>query len=75
MVSYVKRSVCEFVVAKIDLILNCIIPFFDKHLILGSKHLIYLDCKRAANIIKHKEHLNPNEVGLQRVLQIKNRIT
>ena len=43
--------------------------------ILGSKHLIYLDYKRAANIIKHKEHLNPNGVGLQRVLQLKNRIT
>ena len=74
-VSYTKRSVCEFVVAKIDLILNCIIPFFDKHPILGSKHLIYLDFKRAANIIKHKEHLNPNGVGLEEILQLKKRIT
>ena len=73
--SYVKRSVCEFVVTKNDLILNCIIPFFDKHLILSSKHLIYLDSERAANIIKHKEHLNPNGVGLQQVIQLKKRIT
>lgn len=74
-VSYTKRSVCEFVVAKIDLILNCIIPFFDKHPILGSKHLIYLDFKCAANILKYKEHLNKNGVGLEEILQLKKRIT
>ena len=74
-VDYTKRSICEFVVAKIDLILNYVIPFFDKHPILGSKHLIYLDFKSAAYIIKNKEHLNEDKVGLNLVLQLKKRIS
>jgi len=74
-VNYTKRSVCEFVVAKIDLILKHIIPFFDKHPILGSKHLNYLDFKSAAYIIKNKEHLNADGVGLEQILQLKKRIT
>ena len=74
-VDYTKRSICEFVVAKIDLILNYVIPFFEKHSILGSKHLIYLDFKSAAYIIKNKEHLNADKVGLNQILQLKKRIT
>ena len=74
-VDYTKRSICEFVVAKIDLILNYVIPFFEKHSILGSKHLIYLDFKSAAYIIKNKEHLNADKVGLNHILQLKKRIT
>ena len=72
---YTKRSICEFVVAKIDLILNYVIPFFEKHPILGSKHLIYLDFKSAAYIIKNKEHLNADKVGLNQIMQLKKRIT
>jgi hypothetical protein len=53
-VNSTKRPICEFVVAKIDLILKHIIPFFDEYPILGSKHLIYLDFKSAAYIIKNK---------------------
>lgn len=74
-VNYTKRPVCEFVVAKIDLILKYIIPFFDKHPILGSKHLNYLDFKSAAYIIKKKEHLNTEGVGLEQILQLKKRIS
>ena len=74
-VDYTKRSICEFVVAKIDLILNYVIPFFEKHPILGSKHLIYLDFKSAAYIIKNKEHLNADKVGLNQIMQLKKRIT
>ena len=74
-VNYTKRPVCEFVVAKIDLILKYIIPFLDKHPILGSKHLNYLDFKSAAYIIKNKEHLNADGVGLEHILQLKKRIT
>jgi hypothetical protein len=70
-VNYKKRSLCEFVVAKIDLIVENIIPFFDKHPILGSKHLNYLDFKSAAYIIKNKEHLNEDGVGLEQNLQLK----
>ena len=74
-VNSTKRPICEFVVAKIDLILKHIIPFFDEYPILGSKHLIYLDFKSAAYIIKNKEHLNADGVGLNQILQLKKRIT
>jgi hypothetical protein len=40
---YEKRSVCEFIVTKIDHIVEYIIPFFEKHPIVGSKHLNYLN--------------------------------
>ena len=46
-----------------------------KHTILGSKHLIYLDFKSAAYIIKNKEHLNIDGVGLNEIIQLKKRIT
>lgn len=74
-VNSTKRPICEFVVAKFDIIFNYIIPFFDKHPILGSKHLIYLDFKSAAYIIKNKEHLNIDRVGLNQILELKKRIT
>lgn len=69
--NYKKRSVCEFVVAKSDLIVEQIIPFFEEHPILGSKHLNFLDFKSAAYIIKNKEHLNEDGVGLEQILQLK----
>jgi hypothetical protein len=52
--SYKKRSLCEFIITKIDHIVEHIIPFFYKHPILGSKHLNYLYFKSAAYIIKNK---------------------
>lgn len=69
--NYKKRPLCEFVVTKIDLIVGYIIPFFDKHPILGSKHLNLLDLKTAAYIIKDKKHLNEDRRGLKQILQIK----
>lgn len=65
-----NREVCEFVVTKIDDIINIIIPFFDKHIILGSKHMNYVKFKEAANIIKNKQHLN--EVGINKIKELKN---
>jgi hypothetical protein len=65
-----NREVCEFVVTKIDDIINIIIPFFDKHIILGSKHSNYLKFREAANIIKNKQHLN--EEGINRIKELKN---
>lgn len=53
---------------KIDLIVKNVIPFFDKHSILESKHLNFLDFKSSANIIKNKEHLNEDGVGLKQIL-------
>ena len=46
-----------------------------KHPILGSKHLNFLDFKSAAYIIKNKEHLNEDGLGLDEILQLKRRIT
>lgn len=70
---YKNRSVCEFIVTKIDHVVNHIIPFFDKHNIRGSKNPDFLDFKSAALIIKNKEHLK--EDGLKKILQLKNKNT
>jgi len=63
-----NRAISEFIITKIDHIVEHIIPFFDKHPILGSKHLNFLDFKSAAYIIKNKEHLNEDGLGLKRIL-------
>lgn len=47
----------------------------NKQPILGSKHLNFLDFKSAAYIIKNKEHLNQDRLGLEQILQLKKRIT
>jgi len=73
--NYKNRSVCEFIITKIDHIVEHIIPLFDKHPILGSKHLNFLDFKSASYIIKNKEHLNKDGLGLKQILQLKERIT
>lgn len=52
---YQNRTVCEFIVTKIDHIVNNIIPFFDEHSIRGSKYPDFLNFKSAALIIKNKE--------------------
>lgn len=70
---YQNRSVCEFIVTKIDHIVNNIIPFFDQHSIRGSKYPDFLNFKSAALIIKNKEHLK--EEGLKQILQLKNKTT
>jgi hypothetical protein len=56
-------------------IIEHVIPFFEKHPILGSKHLAFLDFKSAAYIIKNKNHLNEDRVGLEQILDLKKRIT
>ena len=61
--NYKNRIICEFIVTKIDYIIEHIIPFFEKHPILGSKYLNYLDFNSAAEVIKNKEHLNPDGLG------------
>lgn len=38
-------------------------------------HLNYLDFKSAALIIKNKEHLNSDGIGLEKVIQLKKKIT
>ena len=73
MTKYKNRLVCEFIVTKINHIVNHIIPFFDKYNIKGSKHGDFLDFKSAALIIKNKEHLNQDGVGLKKILLLKNK--
>ena len=73
--NYKYRLICEFIVTKIDHIIKHIIPFFEEHPILGSKYLNYLDFNSAAKIIKNKEHLNPDGLGLEKILQLKNKMT
>lgn len=75
LVNYENRPLSEFVVSKFDIIFSNIIPFFEKHPILGSKHLNFLDFKSAAYIIKNKKHLNEDGADLEKILQLKERIT
>lgn len=55
---YKNKIICEFVVSNFNLNFTRIITFFDKYPIRGSKHLDYLDFKKAAQIIQNKQHLN-----------------
>ena len=71
--SYKNRPLCEFIITKIDIILEKVIPFFDKYPVAGSKHLDFLNFKSAAHIIKNKEHLS--EEGLKKILNLKEQIT
>ena len=78
-VKYQKRSVCEFIVTKIDHIVEQIIPYplfeeKEKYPIVGSKHFNYLNFKSAAYIIKSKEHLNSDRKGLEQILVLKSGI-
>lgn len=52
--NYKNRPLCEYIITKIGLIIEHVIPFWDKHPILGSKLLNFLDFKSAAFIIKNK---------------------
>ena len=69
-VQYKNRKVCEFIVTKINDIIIYILPFFDKHRIEGSKYNDYLNFKKAAILIKSKEHLT--EKGLSKIIELKN---
>lgn len=70
---YDKRLLCEFIVTKIDEIVEHIIPFFEKYPVVGSKHFNFLVFKQAALIIKNKEHLDPDRKGLNKLLELKNK--
>jgi NADH:ubiquinone oxidoreductase subunit K len=72
---YKNRLVCEFIVTRIDDIINKIIPFFEEHKIIGSKYSNFLDFKRAALIIKNKDHLKQDGIGLNQILLLKKIIT
>ncbi|EMD84819.1 hypothetical protein COCC4DRAFT_154328 [Bipolaris maydis ATCC 48331] len=56
-VRYEKRSIAEFVVTRIDDIINHVLPFFEEYSIAGSKYSNYCSFKIAAFMVKNKEHL------------------
>jgi len=64
-----KRGIGDFLVRKFADIDSKIIPFFDKYPLYGSKSFEFADIKRAALIIKNKDHLKPE--GLELLRQIK----
>jgi len=71
-VRYEKRSIAEFVVTRIDDIINHVIPFFEEYGIAGSKYSNYCSFKIAAFMVKNKEHLK--EDGLKEILLLKNKM-
>ena len=67
------KGECEYIITKIDLVMEKVIPFFNKYPVIGSKHLDFLDFENAAHIIKNKEHLKKE--GLEKILSLKKRVT
>lgn len=61
---YLNLSVYEF-----SKLYDVIIPFFKKHIVIGSKQKDFNDWCIIADIIKNKQHLT--ETGLQYIFQIK----
>ena len=64
---YKNRLVCEFVVTKINEIVNNIIPFFEKHKIIGWKYSNFLDFGSAVLIINNKDHLKQDGIGMNKI--------
>jgi hypothetical protein len=58
-----------FVVQRLSDLIDIIIPFFDKHPIIGDKVLDYEDFKRAAELMNSKAHLTKE--GLEQIRKIK----
>ena len=68
--SIYKNSTCiDYTVVKQEDLLLKIIPFFDKHKIVGKKYQDYLDFKKVADLMRSKEHLTT--VGLEQIKGIK----
>ena len=68
-----KHSVKAVVyrVSKRSDLTNIIIPFFNKHPILGVKSLDFIDFKKVCEILKTKDHLTSTSVFNQ-IIEIKN---
>ena len=71
-VRYEKRSIAEFVVTRIDDIINHVIPFFEEYNIAGSKYSNDCSFKIASFMVKNKEHLKDD--GLKEILLLKNKM-
>lgn len=66
---YISGETMSLQFSKFSDIVNIIIPFFEEYGIDGVKSLDFFDFKKAADIIKNKEHLNSE--GFNEILKIK----
>ena len=66
---YVWGETTSLKFTKFSDIVNIIIPFFEKYEIVGVKSLDFFDFKKAADIIKNKEHLSSE--GFNEILKFK----
>ena len=64
-----RKSCLHFSVSRFADNYEKIIPFFNKHSILGKKYMDFKDWSKVAEIINHKNHLTPQ--GLDKIREIK----
>lgn len=67
-----SRNTVEYISKDISFLYNTIIPFFDKHPVIGVKALDYADWKLAAELVYTKQHLTLE--GNKKVIEIRNRM-
>lgn len=65
-----NRGYKSYKVSNIDLIINHILPHFDKYPLITSKQLNYLSFKSIVKLLKNKEHLTND--GLNKIKEIRN---
>jgi hypothetical protein len=63
---------CDYKISNFKDLCNIIIPFFNKYPLYGTKLTNFNEFVKAAEIIKHKEHLTPE--GLKKLHEIKSRM-
>jgi hypothetical protein len=68
---YLTEKSAHLQISKSSDIVDIIIPFFNKHPIMGVKSLDFKDFKKVCNIIQTKEHLTSLDIFNQ-VIEIKN---
>ena len=67
---YITKKSAQLQISKFSDINNVIIPFFNKHPILGVKSLDFIDFKKVCEILKTKDHLTSTSVYNQ-IIEIK----
>jgi hypothetical protein len=70
---YISGEAINLQFGRFSDIVNIIIPFFEEYGIVGVKSLDFIDFKKAADIVKNKEHLNPE--GFNEILKLKSGMT
>ena len=71
---YPSTSAVSLTIVNFSDITYTIIPFFEKHPVVGSKLINFNKFKEAANIIKTKEHLVPESKGFKKLFELKKTI-